>query len=142
MAKGKQTDKWIIVVDEAGIHPPLHAFGKLAESYLCDQVAMVEKGRIVVTPLDQPQRVEIGGVTFDDIDINVLPDLAPIARRMYAAIVEHHTTLAAALGKTRPGEDALREKIRNQHIQRLTAQKVLLMSAAMKILNPKEAQPE
>ncbi len=142
MTKGKQIDKWIIVVDQEGIHPPLHAFGKLAGGYLCDQVAMVDKGRVVFTPLDQTQHVEIKDVTFDDININLLPDLAPIARRMYAAIVEHRTTLAAALSKTVPGEDALREKIRKEHDQRLVAQKVLLMSAAIKTLNPKESQHE
>jgi 23S rRNA U2552 (ribose-2'-O)-methylase RlmE/FtsJ len=133
----RKIDTWIIAVDSQGMHPPMHAFGKINGDFMCDKVANLVNGKIQVRDFDQPRVVSRNAVRFFDVDIKRVPDLAPIARRIYAAHVEHKTELAAALARTREKEDLLRKKIREDFAGRLALQLTLLYNHAESVLYTK-----
>ena len=142
MAKDKRKDMWIITINEEGVHNPLHVFKTDAKHYLCDQIAHVSQGNVVIADLEEVQQVPKDEVTLLDIDIQALPNLASIERRWYAATVESSSALADALSKTLPKEETLREKIRQEHKRRLCEQQSTLISQAAAVLRGKERSKE
>lgn len=135
--RGKSLDFWIVVINEEGIHAPLHVFGELQSTYLCDKSAAVNRqNKVVVNPLDTVVAIDKSDVTFKDISLDNLPALSDVIRHWYAATMDNARYLSIALSRLRKGEDVLEQKVRQQHAANLAAQRVLLIEDAKKILFP------